>query len=192
MIYTLLFQADPDDPGSQQSQLCWWFGACHPAVTPRHAHISPPCHSQVSPSSPRNVLVEEVAAREFPCGLHGVPANGTVIVIDCQLLRCCNCKPTKKKKEETGVMITPAQRGLLARESRTEKTFSSTLTFPWERCASRFAVSSITQTHTAKTQTHIPPRTSYRHFKIFFLLHSSASIVDSKSFVLVSLKKYDH
>lgn len=127
---TLLSEADQDNPGSK-----------HPSALLLVCYLSSHCEFQPCPSLPlpfsagctspacTHVLVEEVATREFPCGLHGVPANGTVIIVHCQLLRCCNCKPAKKKQEETEGMTTQAQHSLLSRESSCEKTLPSTLTF---------------------------------------------------------------
>ena len=43
------------------------------------------------------LLVEKMSTGQFPRSLHGVPADGAVIVIDSQLLWSCHCKPVRKK-----------------------------------------------------------------------------------------------
>lgn len=125
---TLLSEADQDNPGSKHPSALL-FVTCHPTVNSSRAHLSLPFSAGCTSPACTHVLVEEVATREFPCGLHGVPANGTVIIVHCQLLGCCNCKPAKKKQEETEGMTTQAQHSLLSRESSCEKTLPSTLTF---------------------------------------------------------------
>jgi len=139
------------------------------SAMPTHPFLPP---ARCTPTSPRNVLVEEMAARELPCGLHGVPANGAVIVIDCQLLRGCNCKSTKRRKEETEVTITPAQHGVLSREFHTEETLTSTLTFPWERFASKFALFFCnSDSHCKGRLTHPSHAFSQAHFFAHLHIH---------------------
>lgn len=126
---TLLLEADQDDPGSKHptALLVVCYLSSHSKFQP--CPSIPSLFSWVQPLQPGHLLVEEVATREFTCGLHGVPANGTVIIVHCQLLWCCNCKPMKKKQEETEGMTTQAQHGLLSKDSSTGKTLPSMLTF---------------------------------------------------------------
>lgn len=126
---TLLPEGDQDNPRSKHPTAP--LVVCYSPSQSKFQPCSsiPSLLSWVHPPQPGHLLVEEVAAREFTCRLHGVPANGTVVIVHCQLLWCCNCKSTKKKREETEGMTTQAQHGLLSTESSTEKTLLSMLTF---------------------------------------------------------------
>lgn len=45
-----------------------------------------------------SLLVEEMATGQFACCQHGIPTDGTIIIISCQLLCSSNSKPTQSSK----------------------------------------------------------------------------------------------
>lgn len=80
--------------------LCWDYS--------RGAQKAPTCPGQnTSPRWPflKLLLVEKMSTGQFPRSLHGVPADGTVIIIDSQLLGSCNCKPVKKHASSRNLSI---------------------------------------------------------------------------------------